>query len=187
MSDATQQQKETNHETIDTPDWLGGALVRGAAQAQTLVSNLVVGLDPVHTMAFLTVANNPPSEFAVTLGSNMVFRLDDPLCTGACTGDLNFLRVTLAPFSQDLVISGGPGGTAHVNFDSPTLMIVGPVPLQTDGLQFIVPVGTTVSFTATISGTATIGSDTVAIPRSWRATSWPPPARCSSGSMSGAN
>ena len=72
--------------------------------------------------------------------------------------------MTLAPFSQDLVISGGPGGTAHVNFDSPTLMIVGPVPLQTDGLQFIVPVGTTVSFTATISGTATVGSDTVAIP-----------------------
>ncbi len=139
-------------------------LFAGTAQAQTLVSNLVVGLDPANTMAFLTVASNPPSEFAVKLGSNMVLRLDNPLCTGTCTGDLNYLRVTLAPFSQDLVISGGPGGTAHVNFDNPTLMIVGPVPLQSDGLQFIVPIGTTVSFTATISGTATIGSDTETIP-----------------------
>ena len=53
-------------------------LFAGPAQAQTLVSNVVVGLDPAHTMSFLTVGSNPPSQFAVTLGSNMVFRARQP-------------------------------------------------------------------------------------------------------------
>ena len=71
--------------------------------------------------------------------------------------------MTLNDFSQDLVITGGPGGTAHVDFQRPTLLIAGPVPMQTDGLQFIVPQGTEL-FHGHDSGTAHIGSDTIAIP-----------------------
>jgi hypothetical protein len=145
---------------LAAPVLLTGALAR----SQTVTSNLIIGVDPANTVALFTTGNNGPVQFGVTLGSNMIFRLDNPFCTGACTGDLNYLRVTLSDFSQDLVITGGPGGTAHVDFQRPTLLIAGPVPMQTDGLQFIVPQGTEVSFTATISGTAHIGSDTIAIP-----------------------
>ncbi len=137
----------------------------GIAQAQSVTqSNIVVGIDPAQTLAFLTTGGNTPRQFDIKRGSNMIFRLDNPFCTGSCTGDLNYLRVTMGQFSQDLTIAGGPGGTAHLIFDNPTLVIVGPVPMQTDGLQFIVPTGTTVSFSATMSGTANIGSDHITIP-----------------------
>jgi len=141
------------------------ACLANAAWAQTLTSNLVVGLDPVRTMAFLTTGNNPAVQLAVTPGSNMIFGLTDPLCVGAgCTGTLNYLRITIAPFSQDLDIVGGPGGAAHLAFQNATLLIAGPVPMQNDGSQFVVPAGTPTSFTATMSGNATVGSDNIAIP-----------------------